>query len=270
PKHGEGAIPDIDWVEIPAGTFLMGDGKEQHEVYLPTYFIGRYPVTYRQFQAFLDADDGFESDQWWVGIEEKYRKQSMVAQQFGFDNYPRGSVNWYQAAAFCLWLTTRLAVSIEHLPFSGQQLDGADMIHHPPTFEIRLPTEAEWEKAARGTNGLIYPYGNEYDPTKMNTADLRIKQPTAVGMFLNGASPYGVMDMGGNLWEWCNDAYQLYPDNINIGRGNLSETNRRSVRGGSFISSHSRARTAFRYVLDPPIHYKTIGFRVVCASISRR
>ncbi|MBZ0283667.1 MAG: SUMF1/EgtB/PvdO family nonheme iron enzyme [Anaerolineae bacterium] len=186
--QGVRAIPDIDWVEIPAGSFLMGSDKEkdpqalddelpQHEITLPTYYISRYPISYIQFQAFIDDPDGYHNPQWWegLGVDEEYRAQP-GDQAFKFDNHPRERVSWFDAVAFCRWLTARYVGASRGTPL-------------PDNFEIALPTEVEWEKAARGTEGLIYPYGNEYDSVKANTADTGISQTSSVGMFPEGHRP---------------------------------------------------------------------------------
>jgi iron(II)-dependent oxidoreductase len=103
-------------------------------------------------------------------------------------------LSWYEAVAFCLWLTERLG--------EAEQL-GDDEV-------IRLPTEAEWEKAARGADGRRYPWGEEPDPDKANYDETGIGEPCAVGCFVNGASPYGCHDMAGNVWEWCATQWQSY------------------------------------------------------------
>ncbi len=129
-------LPDMDWVDIPAGAFLLGSDKAkdrlardnetpQRSVTLPAYRISRYPVTYTQFQAFLDAPDGFHSPLWWDGLaaDEQHRR-APGEQAFQYANHPRETVNWYDAIAFCRWLSAKLG------------------------YEVMLPTEAEWEKAA--------------------------------------------------------------------------------------------------------------------------
>jgi formylglycine-generating enzyme required for sulfatase activity len=187
----EDGLPDIDWVEIPAGSFLMGSDKEvdsqafdnetpQITVDLPTYYMARYPITYKQYQAFIDAEDGFYNPEWWDGLTvSSSHKNQTGKQQFQYWNHPRENVSWYDAMAFCRWLSAKVGC------------------------EVRLPTEDEWVKAARGPDGLIYPYGNEFDAAKGNTRETGIDQTSAVGIFPTGVSPYGLLDMSGNVWEWC-------------------------------------------------------------------
>src|SRR5215470_14318487 len=137
PRPGVGVrqdgLPDIEWCAVPGGDFIYRDGEY---ITLPTFYIAKYPITYSQFQPFIDAEDGFREDDWWYGLAKHVKKPLQSA--WSIDNYPRENVNWYEAVAFCRWLSSRLG------------------------YEVRLPTEQEWEKAARGTDGRVYPWGNEY------------------------------------------------------------------------------------------------------------
>jgi formylglycine-generating enzyme required for sulfatase activity len=266
-------LPDIDWIEIPAGSFLIGSDQDkdpqaqkdetpQREVMLDTYHISRYPITYIQFQAFLHAADGFDRDEWWEDLTSDFRKQPMIDQFNRFDNHPRDSVSWYQAVAFTRWLTAQYHVK-GLLPKGGM---------------IRLPTESEWEKAARGTDGRIYPWGNEYRTTYANIDETDDRYPvgayflnrtTAVGLYPQSASPYGLMDCAGNVWEWCltqrRSSYQDEEDN------SIEGTNRRVVRGGAFRFNALNSRCACRinrFYLDLPYSMDDcFGFRVVSVPV---
>ena len=231
-------LPEIDWVEIPAGEFIFGDKSEKNgpvTLTLPAFYIARYPTTYVQFQSFLDAPDGFAHDVWWKDLTPEYQRQEMAEQYFKYGNHPRESVSWYQAVAYCRWLSARLG------------------------FEVTLPTEQQWEKAARGTDGLEFPYEGEFDPAKGNTYDTGIGQASAVGIFPGGASPYGALDMSGNVWEWCLNEYDK-PKNTSL-EGKAA----RVVRGGSWGRNEFSARCAFRYWYNPSDWSAGGGFRVVCA-----
>lgn len=260
-------LPDIDWVEIPAGSFLMGSDREkdpnvrddelpQHEVTLPTYYISRYPITYKQFQAFIDDPDGYHNPQWWkgLGVDEEHRTQPRE-QEYKFDNHPRETVSWFDAVAFCRWLTAR---------YVGEGLRPFPMTDN---FEITLPTEAEWEKTARGTDGLIYAYGNASDSAKSNTHETGIGQTSAVGIFPDGASPYRALDLSGNIFEWCNESHQPYPYIMNR-KESVALDDTRLLRGGSFLFDFEHARTAYRINTSPSSRDSDIGFRVVCRSSS--
>jgi formylglycine-generating enzyme required for sulfatase activity len=258
PRPGVGlrddGLPDIDWVEISAGPFQMGNDKAQDDqayddelpqitVDLPTYYMARYPVTYKQYQAFIDAEDGFHNPQWWDGLAASdEHKQSPDEQYFKYWNHPREDVSWYDAVAFCRWLSAKVG------------------------YEVRLPTEAEWEKAARGADGRIYPYGDEFDSAKGNTSDTGIRQTSAVGMFRDPALPYGLLDMSGNVFEWCMTKWGWkYVDGIDAMDNTPEGDNVRVVRGGSFGDALRYARCAFRNFDTPDNRSYSQGFRVVCS-----
>jgi len=142
-------------------------------------------------------------------------------------------VSWYEADAYCSWLT-------EHLRAIGGI--NADE-------KVRLPREAEWEYAARGTTGWTWPWGNDWDPSLANTSEGGVGEPTAVGMYPGGKSPFEVFDMAGNVWEWCEDRYP--PDLSN------------NLRGGSWSYSADFARCACRGDGAPVFGGGHFGFRCV-------
>jgi formylglycine-generating enzyme required for sulfatase activity len=272
-------LPDIAWCQVPAGPFVMGSDKQkdpqarddetpQHEVNLPAYQISRYPLTNAQYQAFVD-DEGYQNEAYWTEAKAaKYWQAGQVKRRvykdgkfhdewataphdygpsFNLANHPVVGVNWYEAVAFCHWLSERL----------GQR--------------IRLPTEAEWEKAARGTDGRIYPWGGEADPERMNYGDTGIGTTSAVGCFARGVSPYGCDDMSGNVWEWCATKNgEDYPYNVaedEWSEAYLSGTDVRVLRGGAFYDADDRVRAAVRFRNNPYFRDRNIGFRVVVAPI---
>jgi len=247
PRPGVGlrpdGLPDIAWCEVPAGEFIMGAGESDNPirmVTLPAFSIAKYPVTYAQFQAFIDAPDGYRDSQWWVGLHEdglKQQKGGPDKQEWPIANRPRENVSWYDALAFCRWLSAKLG------------------------YAITLPTEEQWERAARGVDGREYPYPGNFDPVKGNTSETRIGQTSAVGIFLEGASPYGVLDMSGNVWEWTVTEY------LNNFRNDTSNNKRRVVRGGSWNFSDVDARAAFRDKLNPISRDYYYGFRGCCDTV---
>jgi len=115
-----------------------------------------------------------------------------------------------------------------------------------PASEL-FSEEAEWEKAARGTDGRIYPWGNHWDPTRANTDENGLLDTTPVGSYPQGASPYGVQDMAGNVWEWTSTEWRDYPYQANDGRENLSNQEDKVIRGGSFIDTSRHTRATYRY-----------------------
>lgn len=244
PRPGVGlrpsGLPDIDWLDVPDdGGWIYQDGKHPQ---LSAFRISRYPITYIQFQAFVDSED-FDDDSWWGGMPEEheaygmnFRTREIDEQSFKYANHPREGVNWYQAAAFCKWLS------------------------HKFGYEVRLPTYIEWEKAARGTDWREYPYGNDFDATKGNVTETGIGQTSAVGLFPSGASPYGVLDMSGNVLEWCLTKY-------NTQEQTELEANSHAM-GGSWHYDQNFARTGFHITLPLNISLYILGFRVVCRPLS--
>jgi hypothetical protein len=240
PRPGVGLVnglPDIDWVEIPAGDFLYGEDKETR--HSDGFRIARYPITHAQFQAFLDDPKGYTQDGWWAGLTDPKRDPQPA--RWPIANHPRETVTWHEAMAFCAWLSDRLG-----LP-------------------IRLPTEWEWERAARGPDGREYPWGDGYragfaniDETVGEAGPTYLHQTTAVGLYPLGASPEGVMDLAGNVWEWCLNEYGK------PGRRQPGGTGSRVVRGGSWINSRHYARASYRYDNDPHTRDVNLGFRVLC------
>jgi formylglycine-generating enzyme required for sulfatase activity len=222
-------------VWVPPGPFLMGsdecrdpsaydDEFSQHEVTLPGYWIGRYPVMVAQFRAFVEAS-GYEPT----------NRDSLE----GPGDHPVVRVTWDDALAFCGWLSER----------SGAL--------------VTLPSEAEWEKGARGTDGRIYPWGDEWDPDRCNSKEGGKGHTTRVGAYPDGASPYGLLDMAGNVWEWTRSLARDYPYNPADGREDLDARGLRAVHGGSWFNSQWYARCAFRGSDIPDVYYDlNLGFRV--------
>jgi toxoflavin biosynthesis protein ToxD len=236
--HEETAHPVV---AVPAGSFLMGsdqgydnqadrDELPQHTVMLEAYHISIYPLIVAEYACFLHATQRPAPRAWLTQVTERI-------------DCPVVGVSWHDAVAYAHWLT--------------QATDD----------DWRLPSEAEWEKAARGTDGRIYPWGNQWDKTKANAWDGRgsPNETTPVGAYPQGTSPYGVQDMSGNVWEWTSTDYQPYPYQANDGREDLSRTARRVLRGGSCRNYHQYARAACRYL--PSGDTSFVGGRLMCGSV---
>ncbi|MEM9387851.1 MAG: SUMF1/EgtB/PvdO family nonheme iron enzyme [Pseudomonadota bacterium] len=211
PRAGTGVDargrPDIEWVEVPGGCFLYGKDRKPRE--LETFWMARYPVTNAQFQAFIDAH-GYGDERWWDGLAK--REHSPAAARWHEANRPRETVSWYEAVAYCRWLSDALDI------------------------EVRLPTEWEWEKAARGPDGREYPWGPEYEPGRANLQDRDadaggefMGQTTVVGLYPQGRSPYVIDDLSGNVLEWCLNE-RKHREKTQL-RGDAP----RVLRGGSWI-----------------------------------
>lgn len=202
------------------------DEKPQHRVYLAEYWIGSTEVTVSQFRAFVEAT-GYSADS--------------AALPSDRDDHPVTSVSWDDAVAFCKWVS---------------QVTGR---------AVRLPTEAEWEKASRGTDGRLYPWGNELaDSTRANFNHVEDEgDSTSVGNYPRGASPYGAMDMAGNVWEWVNDWYQeyYYADSPYLNPPGPSSGNGRVLHSGSWNDSQGGVRAAARGGISPDRRLENAGFR---------
>ncbi|MEZ4863973.1 MAG: SUMF1/EgtB/PvdO family nonheme iron enzyme [Caldilineaceae bacterium] len=251
-------LPDIDWVKIPEADaqgrreFIYQKDERRTE---PTFWIARYPVTYSQFQAFLDAQDGFYNPAWWEGLAVPAEERAAPGEQrFKFWNHPRERVSWYDAVAFCRWLTAQAQAQPVLLP---PELRGKS------NWRITLPTEWQWEKAMRGHDGRQYPWGDSYqsgyaniNETYQNAGPSYLEKSSAVGMYPLGISPTGLLDASGNVWEWCLNEYHN-PVRIQEAGDAL-----RVVRGGSWDYGAHDAALAYRDIfLYLRFHYR--GFRLV-------
>ena len=256
--------PLLGFVEIPAGPFRMGsdpaldplayaDEGPQHEITLPRYYIARYPVTVAQFRAFVD-DTGHTPEN-----EGSLR---------GLPNHPGVWVSWLDALTYCEWLTERLR------EWGGTPEPQATLLRQEG-WCVTLPSEPEWEKAARGIDGRVYPWGNDPDLNRANYGGTGIVTTSAVGCFPGGASPYGVEEMSGNVWEWTRSVWGPYPYPTDAaGRAareylEAREGVRRVRRGGAFFSSPRSVRSAVRLGSGPYPHGGGMGVRGVLRDMSR-
>jgi formylglycine-generating enzyme required for sulfatase activity len=248
----------LGFVEIPAGSFTMGSDRSrdreaqdnelpQHQVTLPAFLIGRYEVTVGQYEAC--ANDG---------ACKPGERRALI----GASDAPVRSVSWDEALAYCGWLEAKLK-SWKAGPRKLADVLAGRRDGRP--WRVTLPSEAEWEAAARGTDGRIYPWGDRIDPSKVNYVSAGRGAPTPVGSFPYGASPYGLLDVSGNVWEWTRSQDAPYPYRPDDGRENIKAGDdvRRVKRGGSFYVGAQDVRTARR--LGDNVDFRTddIGFRVV-------
>ena len=240
------------FVQIPAGPFWMGSDKTVdkeaydnelpgHEVTIPEVWMARYPVTVAQWRAFVRAS-GFKP-----GDEDSLK---------GVDNEPVRWVSWHEAMAYTGWLDGELRASSDCPPGLKRLLDAG---HH-----VKLPSEAEWEKAARGTGGRLWPWGGTFEKERLNGFELRLNGVSAVGCFPTGATPEGLQDMAGNVWEWTRSVYAPYPYLSDDGResDNRQESGR-VLRGGSFDYVRLDVRCAYRLAAGPGNRLDDVGFRLL-------
>jgi formylglycine-generating enzyme required for sulfatase activity len=222
--------------------------------FLPAFRISRYPITNAQYAAFVQ-DGGYEPEkgwQWWTKAGWTWKGDRIGPKTYGsvFDlsNHPIVGVSWYEAVAFCKWLTERFK----------------DTGKIGPNEMITLPNEKQWEKAARGIDDRHYPWGNEVDPNRANYIDSGIGKTSPVGCFPDGASCYCCEEMSGNVWEWCQTKWQ---DNyLNYRDDNDNDGDEaRVLRGGSFASYWLSTRCSVRSWAQPSARDIEVGFRVVLA-----
>ena len=251
-----------EFIPIPGGTFWMGSddaevgrlvketGKDwfqreapRHQVELAPFALARYPTTNAMFRRFWEV--GYADAQWWADAKaagvwkpkgiikdwqgERNQPAYWDDARFNGENQPVVGVTWYEAAAYCRWLTK-------------QCNDG---------HVYRLPTEAEWERAARGPEGRRYPWGDDWAEGRVNSEELKLARPTAVGIFPDGTSAEGVLDLAGNVWEWCSDwfdekTYQQRAGKVTHNPAGPSSGDYRMLRGGSWYNDKNRVRCAFR------------------------
>ena len=237
---------------IPAGTFTMGsdsraaDEKPKHKVYLDAYHISKYEVTnaeYYEFWKLQTASPQKMSQHTPENFTHLPQIGDWPARAEQFPNHPVAGVSWHDANAYAAW--------------KG----------------MRLPTEAEWEKAARGYTDRIWPWGNAMEP-HANTAandDGYENRLAPVGSFPKGKSYYGVMDMAGNVWEWTadwySDVYYWSSSQAAAKRPKKNPTGPavgswRVIRGGSWIDNIARCSTTFRFYLYPNLKTSFVGFRL--------
>lgn len=215
----------MDMVKVPKGPFLYGDEKAR-VVIEHDYWIDKYPMTNEKYRAFIEAG-GYENQRYWSDEGWVWKtEQNIESPQFWSDkrwnqaDHPVVGVSYYEAEAYANW--------------SGK----------------RLPTEKEWEKAARGENGREYPWGGKFNNNKCNSGESGIDPTTPVTHYPNGVSPYGCFDMAGNVWGWCSSWYG-------------ESVARRVIRGGSWDGGPGDLRASHRGRYDTDARGNFLGFRLV-------
>jgi len=259
-----------DYLLIPAGTFQMGDNFDEgnsdeiplHEVYLDAYYIGKYKVTNEEYKKFIEDGGYTNSVHWTAGGFGEYGEEPEHCENWESrggglpdnETFPVVGVSWFEAMAYCSWLSAKTGC------------------------EYRLPTEAEWEKAARGTDQRRYAWGDNIDPSYTNYdngEDRSQKQISPVG-FYNGetrngfstndnSSPYGVYDMTGNVTEWCSDWYdrEYYINSPKENSQGPETGSSRVLRAGGYVDAAYYQRAASRHKMGAHFKSYKTGFRCV-------
>ena len=250
--------PLLGFVEIPAGPFVMGSdpafdpqayenerwspSEAQGTVDLPTFYIGRTEVSVAQFAAYATAAAAAAG----ASVADESLR--------GAVDHPVANVSWPDALAYARWLETTLREWSGTPPALRQRLEQG--------WQITLPTEAQWEKAARGADGRIYPWGNAPRPGAANDAG-GPGATVAVGSIDCPDCAHGLFDMAGNVWELTRSPFQPYPYTVADDADDLSADALFIMRGGSFNDPPANTRTAVRGGADPGARRSFIGFRLV-------
>jgi formylglycine-generating enzyme required for sulfatase activity len=245
-QAGDPRLEKENWVRVEGGKFRMGaqkpddpdaleDESPVHQVEVSQFFIGRYPVTVLEYDRFI-ARGGYKEEQFWrAGGYGTFATPGHWQQQLRYPNRPVVEVSWYEAAAYCAWA------------------------------EGRLPTEAEWECAARGgREGVRYPWGSqEPDRFRANYIEGGPGQPTPVGMYPEGATPQGVHDLAGNVWEWTADWWGRYSEAAARNPKGPKKGEGKVIRGGSWVSDPWGLRVSDRVWVGADERGGGVGFRCV-------
>jgi formylglycine-generating enzyme required for sulfatase activity/energy-coupling factor transporter ATP-binding protein EcfA2 len=280
--NGEGGTPAIEWCAVAGGEVaihlerLIRRGTKPRWRRVDTFRIARYPITVAQYRSFIETEDGWRDPAWWH--PDLYRDPEGDSYNFGrFANEPAVYVSWFDAMAFCRWLTQRYR----------------DTGRLTPAQAIRLPNEWEWQQAATGGDPEnIYPWGPDWDPGRelhrANTFENRLGRVTAVGMYPAGAvkgvpeevssrsatlsgdqgqpqagrGAHTPVDMAGNVWEWCLNKY----DTPDVAESRADDFDKRVLRGGAWIYDQDVCRAAYRVRSDPVSRGDDIGFRLCLSS----
>jgi formylglycine-generating enzyme required for sulfatase activity len=242
-------------VIVEAGEFTRGsddkdsysDEKPVRRIYLDEFMIGKYAVTNQEFKLFIESG-GYGKKEFWAPEGWQWReKENVIEPELWHDrkwngpNFPVVGVSWYEASAYATWLSKEAGV------------------------KYVLPTEAQWEKAGRGSGGFAYPWGNEWQEDYCNSFECGLNRTSPVGIFPKGKSPYGCLDMAGNVWEWCadwhgDDYYEKGPDQNPRGPVDGSD---RVFRGGGWVYGRRDCRASYRDWGRPGVRDGGAGFRLV-------
>lgn len=284
--EGRAPLPDMELCYVPAGAFWLGEGESEHlnECLDHAYWMGRYPVTNAQFRCFVEDQDGYREDRWWTEAGLKDRSGPVDrGEPRNLSNHPVGDVTWYEALAYTRWLADRMS------DWAGRSV------------AVRLPSDAEWEKSARGglqapakpvtirlgeagsqalravPDGPVAlrdnpipkrrrPWGGEIDANLANYDNPGRGTTSAVGCFPGGAGPYGCEELSGNVWEWTRSIPMAYPYGLEDRREDLEGDDLRVLRGGWIFDGGGVVHGGGRYGADPRA-FVDFGLRVVVAPI---
>lgn len=235
-------IPLLEWCEVPAGKVRVAGSEDAKSRHVDRFLMARYPVTNKQYQAFVNASNGYKNARWWEPSQEAYdwwcSNPEPHPPKFEGHDRPRESVTWYEAVAFCSWLSDLLKL------------------------DITLPTLQQRQRAVMGDDERIYPWGNTFDQDLCNTRESELRMTTVVNRYPGGVSPYGIYDLAGNVWEWCADKFTV--EEPQEGTGDHKRVAKAVVHGGAFVSPYNRSHVGTYYTVPAQTQFASIGFRLIC------
>jgi formylglycine-generating enzyme required for sulfatase activity len=241
PRQGVCTPPEMRRIE--GGIFEVGPDESRCKVTLKPFMLSRYPITNAQFRKFVDDEGYFKRELWsergWAWREKTEQRCGLLDDPtWGIDNRPVVGLTWHEAIAYTRWLAKQIGKL------------------------VRLPTEAEWERAAAGAERRRYPWGQRASDDTTNHREGGIGQTAAVGIFPSDVTPEGISDMGGNVWEWCSSLNADYPYRPGDGREDMDAAGARILRGGAFDSPRATLHADFRRPAEPHARVSLIGFRI--------
>lgn len=254
--------PNGYWCFVRAGTYQVGgwsNGSVSASITLPSFWIARFPITVAQFAPFVKKGYTNGAKRWWTPLGWQWRQEQMRIEPWGWQderynhpNQPVIAVTWYEAAAWAVWLTEQLA----------------DVL--PPGYEVRLPTEAEWEAAAAYDGEMqrsAYPWGKDESSIERAVYDAAtLQQPAPVGCCIAGKAACGALDLAGNVWEWTTSDYHKHPKGSAVVQKEFTHNSLPALRGGSYFNDSTYVRCGARDRHPPGSEVDLVGFRVILVS----
>lgn len=234
------------WCGVPEGEVILNDASERGgtkggKFTIKSFYMSKFPITNLQYSFFISAQDGYSNSIWWSYSKEakNWRVNNTMAWKSGFpgDDLPCTQVNWYDAMAFCNWLSSKTS------------------------YSVTLPTEQQWQRAAQGDDNRMFPWGDKFEDGRCNHVGNGLDRIQPVSMYPKGASPYSVKDLVGNSWQWCLTSWSS-------GSTDVQGTEPRVVRGGSYYADLDHITTIWRDAQSPSYIHRGFGFRVACSRVN--
>jgi formylglycine-generating enzyme required for sulfatase activity len=240
----------FEWCKIPEGEVTVRfSPRAKATTLIPEFAISRYPITNAQFRVFEKAKNGYDNPEWWGFADgaKLWRRENPQPETTAFrgDLLPRTNVTWYEAVAFCQWLSSEINSNFKS---AGK-------------VQIMLPSEQQWQRAAQGDDGREYPWGNLFDAECCNSAESAIGQTSDVTRYENGGSPFEVLDMVGNVWEWCLSEW-------GTSQISLNSPGERVLRGGAWDSAAEDVTVNRRTHNFPGTLWTVVGFRIAAIFVA--